>query len=312
MKNRVRCQEVGSITKRDEMPMRLIMVINIFDVWGIDFMGPFPNSMGYLYILVAVDYVSKRVEAITTKTNDHTVVCKFMQSNIFSGQVKEILQKTVRPDRKDWSTNHNDALWAYRAAYKTPIGTTPYRLVYGKECHRPVEIAHRALWAVKSGNLEYDSAGKERKLQLCEYEAYECASAYKAKMKAVYDSKLKKKVFEVGQKVWLYNSRLKLFHGKQKSKLMGPYLVIRVGQFGEVEIEDFDDHLSFYALNLGKAQVWGRSGNAEAYSNAMGAMRHSLGGRISCVEFVESWVFIFSVFGVLATREDPKEILHNT
>ncbi|KAI3670961.1 hypothetical protein L1987_87606 [Smallanthus sonchifolius] len=90
--------------------------------------------------------------------------------------------------------------------------------------------------------------GTERKLQLCELEelrdeAYECASTYKAKMKAVHDSKLKKKVFEVGQKVWLYNSRLKLFPGKLKSKWMGPYLVIRVGEFGEVEIEDFDDHL---------------------------------------------------------------------
>ncbi|XP_076895280.1 uncharacterized protein LOC143547847 [Bidens hawaiensis] len=78
------CQNMGGISKRDEMPLQPILVVEIFDVWGIDFMGPFPNSCGYLYILVAVDYVSKWVEAIATRTNDHTVVCKFVQSNIFA------------------------------------------------------------------------------------------------------------------------------------------------------------------------------------------------------------------------------------
>ncbi|KAD5961340.1 hypothetical protein E3N88_12813 [Mikania micrantha] len=75
-KNCVNCQKMGSISKRNEMPMHPILVVDIFDVCGIDFMGPFPNSFGNLYILVAVDYVSKWVETIATKTNDHTVVLK--------------------------------------------------------------------------------------------------------------------------------------------------------------------------------------------------------------------------------------------
>jgi hypothetical protein len=66
------------------MPLNPILIVEIFDVWGIDFMGPFPNSFGYLYILVAVDYVSKWVEAVACKINDHKVVVKFLKDTIFS------------------------------------------------------------------------------------------------------------------------------------------------------------------------------------------------------------------------------------
>ena len=154
----------------------------------------------------------------------------------------------MRADRKDWSTKLDDALWAYRTSYKTPISTTPNRLVYGKGCHLPVELDHRALWAVKNVNIDYDVAGKERHLALGELEelrdeAYECASAYKDKTKKVHDAKLRLTKFNVNQKVWLYNSRLKLFPGKLKSKWMGPYIITKIGNFGDVEIEDLDDHL---------------------------------------------------------------------
>ncbi|KAI3819987.1 hypothetical protein L1987_13842 [Smallanthus sonchifolius] len=111
-----------------------------------------------------------------------------------------------------------------------------------------MELAHRAHWAIKTVNADYNEAGKIRKLQLSEIEeirdeAYECASAYKDKLKKVHDAKLRKRTFEVGQKVWLYNSRLKLFAGKLKSKWMGPYVITRVGKFGDIDIEDVSTNM---------------------------------------------------------------------
>ena len=78
-----RCQRLEKLSRRHMNPLNLILLVDLFDVWGIDFMGPFLTSFRYLYILVGVDYVSKWVEAIPCKANDHRVVLKFLKENIF-------------------------------------------------------------------------------------------------------------------------------------------------------------------------------------------------------------------------------------
>ena len=74
-----KCQASVNLRKNDRMPLQPIIEVEIFDLWGIDFMVPFPNSDGFEYILVVVDYLSRWVEAIPTRTNDHKVVLKFIQ-----------------------------------------------------------------------------------------------------------------------------------------------------------------------------------------------------------------------------------------
>ena len=286
-----KCQRMGNISIKDEPPMHPILEVELFDLWGIDFMGPFPPSYNNLYILLAVDYVSKWVEAIPTRTNDAKVVAQFLRSHIFSrfgtpralitdngthfcnkmidkvlqkygvrhrtslayhpqsnGQaevsnreIKSILEKTVSNSRKDWSKKIGDALWAYRTAFKTPLGMSPFRIVYGKACHLPMELEHRAYWATRQLNMDSALAGEKRLLQLSELdefrnEAYENARIYKEKTKAWHDKHITRKEFTAGQQVLLFNSRLKLFPGKLKSRWSGPFTVTKVFSHGGAEV----------------------------------------------------------------------------
>lgn len=187
-----------------------MLEVELFDVWGINFMGPFPLFFGKNYILVAVDYVSKWVEAVALPINDSRVTVNFLKNSIFSRfgvpralvndegthflnklmenmlkkynakhkistpyhpqasgqvevsnkQIKKILEKTVCASRKDWEVKLEDALWAYRTSLKTPIGMSPYQLLYSKACHLPLELEHEAFSDSKFLNYDLVKAGE--------------------------------------------------------------------------------------------------------------------------------------------------------
>nr|GEW49821.1 reverse transcriptase domain-containing protein [Tanacetum cinerariifolium] len=262
------CQRQGKISQKDEMPHNVIQVCEIFDVWGIDFMRPFSSSRGNMYILVTVDYLSKWVEANALPINDPCVVVKFLKSLFArfgtpkaiisdhmthfcndkcykvmskygvthrlatayypqtSGQVevsnrglKRIVERTVRENRASWSKQLEDALWAIRIAYKTPIGCTPYKLVYGKSCHLPLQL---------------------NELNELRDQAYENSLIYKEKTKKLHDSKIKNRIFNVGDQVLPFNSRLKIFSGKLKTCWSGPFSITKVFPYGTVELSQLD------------------------------------------------------------------------
>nr|GFC87139.1 reverse transcriptase domain-containing protein [Tanacetum cinerariifolium] len=203
-------------------------------------MGSFPSSRGNKYILVAVDSLSKWVEAKALHTNDARVVCKFLKSLFArfgtphaiisdrgtyfcndqfskvmlkygvthclatayhpqaSGQVevsnrglKRILERTIGENRASWSDKLNDVLWAFHTAFKTPIGCTHYKLVYEKASHLPIELEHKAYWALKHANFDLSNADDHRKVQLNELnklrdQAYENSLIYKEKTKRIH------------------------------------------------------------------------------------------------------------------------------
>nr|GEZ66536.1 reverse transcriptase domain-containing protein [Tanacetum cinerariifolium] len=122
--------------------------------------------------------------------------------------LKRILERTVGENRASWSDKLNDALWAFRTAYKTPIGCTLYKLVSGKACHLPIELEHKAYWALKHANFDLKIVSDHKKVQLNELHdpSYENSLIYKEKTKRLHDSKIKDRVFNIGDKVLLFNS----------------------------------------------------------------------------------------------------------
>ncbi|GKA67320.1 reverse transcriptase domain-containing protein [Tanacetum coccineum] len=216
------CQRQGKISQRDEMPQNAIQVCEIFDVWGIDFMGPFPSSHGNKYILVAVDYLSKWVEGKSLPTNDARVVVKFLKS-LFARF------KTPGAIISDCGTHFcNDQFVKVMSKY----GAT----------HRLATAYHPQT----SGQVEdLKTAGDHRKLQLNELnelrdQAYENSLIYKERTKKLHDSKIKNRIFNVGDRVLLFNSRLKIFSGKLKTRWSGPFTITKVFPYGTIELSQPD------------------------------------------------------------------------
>nr|GEY62911.1 DNA-directed DNA polymerase [Tanacetum cinerariifolium] len=221
------CQRQGKISQKDEMTQNSIQVCEIFDVWGINFMGPFSSSKGNKYILVAVDYLSKWVEAKALPTNDARVVVKFLKSlfsrfgtpkaiisdrgtHFCNDQFVRIMSKTIEENHALWSDKLEDALWAFRTAFKNPVGCTPYRLVYGK--------------------LQLNKLSELRDL------AYDNSLTYKERTKKLHDAKIKNRIFNVGDQVLLFNSILKIFLRKLKSRWSGPFTIFEIYPYGTAKL----------------------------------------------------------------------------
>ncbi|GJY64882.1 reverse transcriptase domain-containing protein [Tanacetum coccineum] len=220
------CQRQGKISQKDKMPQKAIQVCEIFDIWGIDFTVMLKYGVTHCLSTAYHPQTSGQVE-------------------ILNRGLKRILERTVGENRASWSDKLDDALWAFRTAFKTPIGCTPYKLVYRKACHLPIELEHKAYWALKHYNFDLKFAGDHQKVQMNELnklqdQAYENSLIYKEKIKKIHDSKIKNRVFNVGDRVLLFNSRLKIFSGKLKTRWTGPFTVTQVFPYGTIELSQTD------------------------------------------------------------------------
>nr|GEV12080.1 hypothetical protein [Tanacetum cinerariifolium] len=167
------------------------------------------------------------------------------QVKVSNRGLKRILERTVGENQASWSDKLDDALWAFCTAFKTPIGCTPYKLVYKKACHLPIKLEHKAYWALKHCNFDIKTAGDHRKVQMNELnelrdQAYENSLIYKEKTTKIHDSKIKNRVFNVGDRVLLFNSRLKIFSSKLKTRWTGPFTIAQVFLYGTVELSQTD------------------------------------------------------------------------
>nr|GEZ90359.1 reverse transcriptase domain-containing protein [Tanacetum cinerariifolium] len=184
------------------------------------------------------------------------------QVKVSNRGLKRILERTVGENRASWSDKLDDALWAFHTTFKTPIGCTPYKLVYGKACHLPIELEHKAYWALKHCNFDLKTTGDHRKVQLNELnelrdQAYENSLIYKDKTKKIHDSKIKDRVFNVGNRVLLFNSRLKIFSRKLKTRWTGPFTVAHVFPYGTIMLSQADRPNFKDCLNLEASRARG-------------------------------------------------------
>nr|GEZ17319.1 reverse transcriptase domain-containing protein [Tanacetum cinerariifolium] len=169
---------------------------------------------------------------------------KFVRSLTYEAKTlwaRSRLLEGTSENRASWFDKLDDALWAFCTTFKTPIGCTLYKLVYGRACHLLIKLEHKAYWALKHCNYDLVTAGDHQKVQMNELnkvrdQAYENSLIYKEKTKKIHDSKIKNHVFNVGDQVLLFNSRLKIFSCKLKTRWTKPFTVTQVFSYGTIEL----------------------------------------------------------------------------
>nr|GEX15297.1 hypothetical protein [Tanacetum cinerariifolium] len=184
------------------------------------------NELILTRLVTVIEYLSKLVEVKALPINDARVVCKFL---------KNLFARFGTPEPLSVIEERTSAMTSLQRC-------TPYKLVYGKACHLPIELEHKAYWAIKHANYNLQTTGDHKKVQLNELrdQAYENSVIYKEKTKRVHDSKIKDRVFNIGDRVILFNSRLKLFSGKLKSCWSGPFTISQVFSYDTAELSQPD------------------------------------------------------------------------
>ncbi|GJY29919.1 reverse transcriptase domain-containing protein [Tanacetum coccineum] len=169
------------------------------------------------------------------------------QVEVSNSGLKYILERTVRENRASWSDRLDDALWAFRTAYKTPIGCTPYKSCIGKCCSLPIELEDRAILGIKKHGYILDLkpraiTGSCNLMNLMSFVIKHTSNSliYKERTKKLHDSKIKNRIFNVGDQVLLFNSRLKILSGKLKTRWSGPFTITEVFPYGTAKLSHTD------------------------------------------------------------------------
>nr|GEW65365.1 transposon Ty3-I Gag-Pol polyprotein [Tanacetum cinerariifolium] len=256
------CQRQGKILQRDEMPQNAIQVARFLmfgtsTLWDHSRLLEEINTFSWPLTICLNGWKRKHSPLmINPPTFDRVSSTNEWTSEVSNHGLKRILERTVGENRASWFDKLDDALWTFRTAFKTPIGCTPYKLVYGKACHLPIELEHKAYWALKHCNLNLKIVGDHRKVQLnklneLQDQAYENSLIYKEKTKKIHDFKIKNRVFNVGDRVLLFNSRLKNFSGKSKTRWTGPFTIAQVFPYGTIELSQTDGP-NFKVMDMSK------------------------------------------------------------